>query len=102
MKHPSRPSPPPPVVAARRLLAALALAALAGCASSQTMESSIPPAGRPMWDRCSSSISAWCHRQGQGDPTLDRDCEENAAHDYGALADDVARRNYLTAHACAL
>jgi hypothetical protein len=55
-----------------------------------------------MWDRCSSSLSAWCHRQGQGDPTLDRDCEERSAQEYGALADDVARRNYLTAHACTL
>jgi hypothetical protein len=97
-----RVSPPPPVVASRRLFAALALVALAGCSSPQTMESTIPPAGRPMWDRCTTSLSAWCHRQGQGDPTLDRECEENAAHDYSALADDVARRNYLTAHACAM
>jgi|GEM_PF-635671 len=101
MNHPSalRPSSIPPVL---RLLAGLGLAALAGCSSAQTADAAIPAAGRPMWDQCSSSISAWCHRQGQGDPTLDRECEGTAAREYSALADDAARRQYLTARACTL
>lgn len=84
------------------LLACVALAAFAACSSAQTVDATIPPAGRPMWQQCNSSISAWCHRQGQGDPTLDRDCEENTAREYRALADDAARRQYLTAHTCSL
>ena len=102
MNHPARVFPPLPIDALRRLLPALALAVLGGCSSPQTMDAEIPPAGRPLWTQCNSAVSAWCHRQGQGDPTLDRDCEENAARDYRVLADDVARRRYLTAHSCSL
>ena len=77
-------------------------AALAGCASTQTSDAAVPAAGRPMWTQCSASVTAWCHRQGQGDPTLDRDCEASTTREYSALADDPARRQYLTAHGCAL
>ena len=80
----------------------LGLTLFAGCASTQTSDAAIPSAGRPMWSQCSAPVTAWCHRQGQGDPTLDRDCEENSAREYRRLADDDARRRYLTAHACTL
>ena len=81
---------------------ALMLASLAACSGAQTLDATIPPDGRPLWQQCASSMSAWCHRQGQGDPTLDRDCEETAAREYRALGDDAARRRYLSARACAL
>lgn len=105
MNTPTHFSPPLPLPldrAPRRLLPALALALLGACSGGQTMDSTIPPAGRPMWQQCQSSLSAWCHRQGQGDPTLDRECEENAAREYRNLADDPARRQYLSARTCAL
>ncbi len=75
---------------------------LLGCSSAQRPESSIPAEGRPLWERCSSALNDWCHRQGQGDPTLDRDCEANTARDYAALTNEAARRQYLTAHTCSL
>lgn len=102
MNHPRRVLRPSSVTSLLSLLAGLVLAAFASCSSPQTVDATIPAAGRPMWERCSSSLSSWCHRQGQGDPTLDRDCEENAAREYRALADDAARRQYLTAHSCSL
>lgn len=73
-----------------------------GCASSQTSGASIPAAGRSTWNQCSAPMTAWCHRQGQGDPTLDRECEATTAREYAALPEDVARRQYLTAHGCTL
>jgi hypothetical protein len=94
--------PPLPVERALRPIAALTLALLAGCSSAQTAGAGIPAAGRPMWEQCSTAVTAWCHRQGQGDPTLDRDCEATTAREYGALADDAARQAYLRARACAL
>ena len=102
MKQAHRVSPPLPLGSPQKLLPLLALVALGACSAPQTMEAEIPPAARPMWDHCNSALSAWCHRQGQGDPTLDRDCEENSAREYRRLADDDARRRYLTAHSCTL
>ncbi len=79
-----------------------ASAFVVGCSSSQTSGASIPAAGRSMWNQCSSPMTAWCHRQGQGDPTLDRECEATTAREYAALPEDAARRQYLTAHGCTL
>ncbi len=86
----------------RRLTLVTVFAALVGCGSTQASDAAVPAAGRPMWSQCSASVTAWCHRQGQGDPTLDRDCEANSTREYSALADDPARRQYLTAHGCSL
>lgn len=102
MNHPPRVLRPSSVTSVLSLLVGVTLAAFAACSSPQTVDATIPPAGRPMWQQCNSAISSWCHRQGQGDPTLDRDCEENTAREYRALADDAARRQYLTAHTCSL
>ena len=86
----------------RRLALVAVFAALAGCGSAQTSGAAVPSAGRPMWSQCSTSVTAWCHRQGQGDPTLDRDCEASTTRESSALADDSVRRQYLTAHGCSL
>ena len=80
----------------------LGLTLFAGCASTQTSDAAIPSAGRPMWSQCSAPVTAWCHRQGQGDPTLDRDCEAATVREYAALPDEAARRQYLTARSCSL
>ncbi len=82
---------------------ALVVASLAGgCSSAQRSDAAIPAAARSMWNQCSAPMTAWCHRQGQGDPTLDRDCEATTEREYAALPEDSARRQYLTAHGCAL
>lgn len=73
-----------------------------GCSSAQRPEASIPVEARPLWEQCSGALNDWCHRQSQGDLTLDRDCEANTARAYAALTTEAARRQYLTARACSL
>lgn len=82
---------------------ALVLVVLGGCSSNQGgARDDIPAAARPLWDQCRSSLEAWCNSQSQGDPALERECEGTTAHDYAALRDEAARRQYLTAHRCTL
>ncbi|MDO9019389.1 MAG: hypothetical protein Q8S73_21600 [Deltaproteobacteria bacterium] len=85
-----------------RTIASLFLLAVVGCSGQQGMRSDIPAAGRPLWDRCRPSVDTWCHNRAQGDPTLERECEGNTGHDYGLLADDAARQQFLRAHGCSL
>ena len=80
----------------------LILVALVGCSGSQGNRSDIPVAARPLWDQCHSSVEAWCHTRGQGDLTLERECEGNVGHEYAAIADEAARRQFLSAHGCTL
>lgn len=78
------------------------LAAMAACSGVQGTRSDIPAAARPLWDQCTSAVNAWCERSSQGDPTRDRECKANVGHDYSAIPDDAGRRQFLSAHGCAL
>lgn len=73
-----------------------------GCSGSQGSRSDIPAAARPLWDQCRTAVDAYCHGRAQGDPTQERDCEARTGHDFGALPDDAARRQFMRDHQCAL
>jgi hypothetical protein len=81
---------------------ALMLLVVLGCSGAQGSRNDLPPAARPLWDRCRSAINTMCHDRAVGDPTQERECEARTGHDFGALPDDAAREQYMRAHGCAL
>lgn len=70
-----------------------------GCSSS-TRSSSIPEEGLARWNACRAAMTEHCHHLGHGDPTIENQCERDAAREYAALSTDEARAQYLTSHGC--